>query len=382
MKYFAKLSFLAVLLIGFFTACEKKVGDLPYYQPGTAVTLSSSSSTVAAAPADSSKVALTLTWSNPKYSVDSSTVKYIVEIDSSGRNFSKSVSRTLSGALTTSFTAKDLNAILLGYGFSFGVAYDMNIRITSSYANNNELLRSNVIKVKMTPYKIPPKVTPPASGRLFIVGSATAGGWNNPVPAPTQEFTKIDSVTYGGIFNLTGGNEYLLLPVNGDWSHKFSVADKTVASLNAGGSFGADLNDNIPGPATSGRYKIIVDFQAGKFTVTPYTGVLPSNLFIVGDATPGGWNNPVPVPSQQFTQVNSTQFELALSLTGGKQYLFLPVNGDWSHKFAVPDNTIPSLKAGGTFAYDASSNLPGPDASGNYKFVVRFIDNSYTVTKQ
>lgn len=382
MKYFAKLSFLAVLLIGFFTACEKKVGDLPYYQPGTAVTLSSSSSTVAAAPADSSKVALTLTWSNPKYSVDSSTVKYIVEIDSSGRNFSKSVSRTLSGALTTSFTAKDLNAILLGYGFSFGVAYDMDIRITSSYANNNELLRSNVIKVKMTPYKIPPKVTPPASGRLFIVGSATAGGWNNPVPAPTQEFTKIDSVTYGGIFNLTGGNEYLLLPVNGDWSHKFSVADKTVAGLNAGGSFGADLNDNIPGPTTSGRYKIIVDFQAGKFTVTPYTGVLPSNLFIVGDATPGGWNNPVPVPSQQFTQVNSTQFELALSLTGGKQYLFLPVNGDWSHKFAVPDNTIPSLKAGGTFAYDASSNFPGPDASGNYKFVVRFIDNSYTVTKQ
>lgn len=382
MKYFAKLSFLAVLLIGFFTACEKKVGDLTYYQPGTAVTLSSSSSTVAAAPADSSKVALTLTWSNPKYSVDSSTVKYIVEIDSSGRNFSKSVSRTLSGALTTSFTAKDLNAILLGYGFSFGVAYDMDIRITSSYANNNELLRSNVIKVKMTPYKIPPKVTPPASGRLFIVGSATAGGWNNPVPAPTQEFTKIDSVTYGGIFNLTGGNEYLLLPVNGDWSHKFSVADKTVAGLNAGGSFGADLNDNIPGPTTSGRYKIIVDFQAGKFTVTPYTGVLPSNLFIVGDATPGGWNNPVPVPSQQFTQVNSTQFELALSLTGGKQYLFLPVNGDWSHKFAVPDNTIPSLKAGGTFAYDASSNFPGPDASGNYKFVVRFIDNSYTVTKQ
>lgn len=382
MKYFAKLSFLAVLLTGFFTACEKKVGDLPYYQPGTAVTLSSSSSTVAAAPADSSKVALTLTWSNPKYSVDSSTVKYIVEIDSSGRNFSKSVKRIISGALTTSFTAKDLNAILLGYGFSFGVAYDMDIRITSSYANNNELLRSNVIKVKMTPYKIPPKVTPPASGRLFIVGSATAGGWNNPVPAPTQEFTKIDSVTYGGIFNLTGGNEYLLLPVNGDWSHKFSVADKTVAGLNAGGSFGADLSDNIPGPATSGMYKIIVDFQAGKFTVTPYTGVLPANLFIVGDATPGGWNNPVPVPSQQFTQVNSTQFELTLSLTGGKQYLFLPVNGDWSHKFAVPDNTIPSLKMGGNFAYDASSNFPGPDASGTYKFVVRFIDNSYTVTKQ
>lgn len=381
MKHLIKLSFLTVLLAVFFTACDK-VGSLPSYQPGASVTLSSSAATVAAAPADSMKVALTLSWTNPKYSVDSATVKYLVEIDSSGRNFSKAVNRIVSGTLNTSFTAKELNTILLGYGFSFGTAYDMDIRITSSYANNNEQLRSNIIKVKMTPYKIPPKVVPPASGRLFIVGSATAGGWNNPVPVPTQELTKIDSVTYGGIFDLVGGSEYLLLPVNGDWSHKFSVADKSAAGLNAGGNFGYDLNDNFPGPAASGKYKIILDFQAGKFTVTPYTGVLPTNLFVVGDATPGGWNNPVPVPGQQFTRINSTQFELTVALTGGKQYLFLPVNGDWSHKFAVDDNSIASLKTGGTFKYDAASNFPGPDVSGNYKFVVRFIDNSYTVTKQ
>ncbi len=382
MKYSAKLSLCMLLLVGCFTACEKKVDNLPFYPSGTSAVLSSSTSTVAAAPADSSKTALTLSWTNPKYATDSATAKYIVEIDSSGRNFAKAVGRIITGSLSTSFTAKELNAILLGYGFSFGVAYDMDIRVTSSYANNNEQLKSNTVKVKMTPYKIPPKVAPPASGRLFIVGSATAGSWNNPVPVPTQELTKIDSVTYGGIFDLAGGNEYLILPVNGDWSHKFAVADKTVGGLSAGGSFGYDLGDNIPGPATSGKYKIILDFQAGKFTVTPYTDVLPANLFLVGDASPGGWSNPVPVPSQQFTRVNSTQFELTVALNGGKQYLFLPVNGDWSHKFAVDDNTIASLKTGGTFKYDASSNFPGPDASGNYKFVVNFINNSYTVTKQ
>ncbi len=382
MKYSAKLGLCMLLLVGCFTACEKKVDNLPFYPSGTSAVLSSSTPTVAAAPADSSKTALTLSWTNPKYATDSATAKYIVEIDSSGRNFAKAVNRIITGSLSTSFTAKELNAILLGYGFSFGVAYDMDIRVTSSYANNNEQLKSNTVKVKMTPYKIPPKVAPPASGRLFIVGSATAGSWNNPVPVPTQELTKIDSVTYGGIFDLTGGNEYLILPVNGDWSHKFAVADKTVGGLSSGGSFGYDLSDNIPGPATSGKYKIILDFQAGKFTVTPYTDVLPANLFLVGDASPGGWSNPVPVPSQQFTRVNSTQFELTVALNGGKQYLFLPVNGDWSHKFAVADNTIASLKTGGTFKYDASSNFPGPDASGNYKFVVNFINNSYTVTKQ
>ncbi|MBI2283022.1 MAG: SusE domain-containing protein [Bacteroidetes bacterium] len=362
-------------------ACKKE-GDLVVYAPGTTANISTSASAVAATPADSLKTVFTVSWSSPRYSVDSSTVKYIVEIDSSGRNFSKAVSKTVTGLLSASYTAKELNNILLGYGFSFGVAYDMDIRVTSSYANNNEQLKSATIKVKMTPYKIPPKVAPPASGKLFLVGSATAGGWGNPVPTPTQEFSKIDSVTYAGVFDLTGGNEFLILPVNGDWSHKYSVGDKSVTGLNAGGSFGYDLSDNIPAPGTSGKYLIKLDFQAGKFTVTPFTGVLPVNLFMVGDATAGGWSNPVPVPTQQFTRVNSSQFELTTAITGGKQYLLLPVNGDWSHKFSVEDNSIASLKTGGTFKYDAPANFPGPDVTGNYKFVVNFATYTYTVTKQ
>ncbi len=47
------------------------------------------------------------------------------------------------------------------------------------------------------------------------------------------------------------------------------MADKTVAGLSAGGDFKFDAKDNFPGPAASGTYKIVVDFQRGKFTVTP-----------------------------------------------------------------------------------------------------------------
>lgn len=381
MEKIIKRFVLACIPVLALVACKKE-GDLVVYAPGTTASISTSTSAVAATPADSLKTVFTVSWSSPRYSVDSSTVKYIVEIDSSGRNFSKAVSKTVTGLLSASYTAKELNNILLGYGFSFGVAYDMDIRVTSSYANNNEQLKSATVKVKMTPYKVPPKVAPPASGKLFLVGSATAGGWANPVPTPTQEFSKIDSVTYAGVFDLTGGNEFLILPVNGDWSHKYSVGDKSVTGLNAGGSFGYDLSDNIPGPGTSGKYLIRLDFQTGKFTVTPFTGVLPVNLFMVGDATAGGWSNPVPVPTQQFTRVNSSQFELTTAITGGKQYLLLPVNGDWSHKFSVEDNSIASLKTGGTFKYDAPANFPGPDVTGNYKFVVNFATYTYTVTKQ
>ena len=150
------------------------------------------------------------------------------------------------------------------------------------------------------------------------------------------------------------------------------MANNSVAGLSAGGDFGFNLSDNFPAPATSGFYKIVLDFQNGKFTVTPYTSVLPTNLFIVGDASPGGWNNPVPVPSQQLTRVNSSVWEITIPLVGGKQYLLLPVNGDWSNKYAVPNNSVAGLAAGGEFGYNLNDNFPGPSTSGTYKITVNF----------
>ena len=370
---------LATGLAAVLAACDK-VGNLPSYGKGTNPVLSASSATVAPAPADSNNVALTLSWTYPNHATDSSNIKYTVEIDSTGKNFSRAATKVVMGSLSTSYKAKELNSILLGFGYPFNVAVDMDVRVTSSYANNNERLASNILKIRMTPYKIPPKVALPTSAKLFIVGDATAGGWNNPVPVPSQELVRLDETTWGGVFQLTGGRQYLLLPVNGDWSHKFSVGNNTIAGLNLGGDFGYDLSDNFPGPTTTGLYKIMVDFQQGKFTVTPYVGSLPNNLYIVGDATTGGWNNPVPVPSQQLTRLNSSVFEINnLQLTGGKQYLLLPLNGDWSHKFAVSNNSVPGLWAGGTFGYDLNDNFPGPPTTGPYKITVNFLTNKFTV---
>lgn len=378
MKNILKFLFASAAMILLYTSCNK-VDNLPSYANGTAVVLSGSVATVAPVVADSDKVVISFNWTDPKYASTPSTFKYVLEIDSTGRNFAKEATKIVIGSLTTSLQAKELNAILLGFGFAYNTPYDIDIRITSSYGNNNEQIKSNVLKVRATPYVIPPKVVPPASGRLFLVGDASQGGWNNPVPVPTQEFAKLDSVTYGGVFNIVGGKQYLALPVNGDWSHKFAVQDNSIPGLPAGGDFGYDYPQNFPGPATSGWYVIIFNFQSGKFSVTPFTGTLATNLFIVGDATAGGWNNPVPVPSQQLVRLNSSVFELSLPITGGKQYLLLPVNGDWSHKYAVQDNTLPGLSAGGAFGYDLPQNFPGPATSGTYKISVNFVTGKFSM---
>jgi len=379
MKHLNKFWLLTLGLL-ILIACEKKEA-LPFFENGDAPALTSTAATLAPPVSDSDKVVLTLNWTDPEFATTTQKTKYILQIDSSGRNFSKAVAFELIDSLNKSFRAKDLNNILLAWGFEYNKAYDIDFRVVSSYANNNDQKNSNTVKVNIKTYKIPPKVVVPSSGKLYIVGDATAGGWTNPVPTPKQELTKIDSVTYGGIFDLVGGKQYLILPVNGDWGFKYSVANNTLAGLSAGGDFGANLSDNFPGPATSGLYKIVINFQTGKFSVTPFTQQhgLPDNLFIVGDATPGGWTNPVPTPSQQFTRVNSTRWELTVALTNGKNYLFLPENGNWGKKFGAVNNLDP-IKLGGPFKPEGQ-DMPAPDVSGNYKIVVDFINNGYTLTK-
>ena len=364
MKNIFKLFLLSasVALIGI--GCDK-VGSLPTYSGGTASVLSSSTSTIAAVMADSNKTAVTFSWSSPAYATDSTTNKYILEIDSSGRNFSKEYTKVITGSLSSSFTNKDLNNIALAFGFAYNKQYNLDVRITSSYANNNDQLKSNVLKLSITPYVVPPKVVPPSSKALFMVGSATAGGWGNPVPTPAQQFTRIDSVTYQGTFFLNGGNEYLLLPVNGDWSHKFSVADKTVSGLNAGGTFGADFNDNIPGPAKSGMYTVLVDFQHGTFKVTA-VGTY-GLMYVPGDYQ--GWT-PATAPTLGSPK-NDGSYDGYVNVPSGGTYEFkLNTTPDWSNSYGD----------GGSGKLGGSNNMVFPGA-GYYHISASTSALTWSATK-
>lgn len=161
MKYFSKLLLAAVGIISMFTACNKldpKEG-LPVYQAGSSPVLSSSTTTVAQTLADTSKTVVNFSWTNPKYSNDSSTTKYILEIDSTGKNFANENTKTVIGILNKSFTGRDLNAVLLNLGFKLNVAQAIDVRLISSYNNNNERYMSNVLKITVTPFADPSVLT-------------------------------------------------------------------------------------------------------------------------------------------------------------------------------------------------------------------------------
>ena len=271
MKTIHKLSIAVMLMLACATACKKDDRQI-VYQGGTAPVLTVSAG-AQVKYADTGKTAVTLAWTNPNYQfntgVSSLDVSYNVQIDTTSA-FSSANKKVISVSkdLSYSLLVQDLNDIMLNQlMLDTNVTYTLYMRVVSNLTNNSAQLVSNTVQLVSTPYAIPPKVAPPASGELYLVGSATAGGWGNPVPVPTQQFTQVNKTLYQLTVSLIGGQEYLFLPVNGDWSHKYAVPNKAVNGLNSGGDFGLDLKDNFPGPSASGMYKITVNFQTGRFSV-------------------------------------------------------------------------------------------------------------------
>ena len=164
MKNISKLlAAFSLMLIVIFSACKKvdnltKVDALPVYQLGVSPVLTSSVATVTPTIADTSNTVIAFSWTNPKYSNDSTTTKYLLEVDSTGNGFAKANSKTVFGTLNTSMTGRDLNAILLNLGFKLGVSQSIDVRLISSYNNNNERYTSNVLKITVTPFPDPAKL--------------------------------------------------------------------------------------------------------------------------------------------------------------------------------------------------------------------------------
>jgi len=274
MKSMIKYLLTALTALVVLASCEKAENKV-YLEEGTAPVLSASrAGTIPLSFANKDQEAIRLMWTNPNYQFttgpSSHNVNYTIEIDTTGANFNNPNKKVISVSNETSLsiTQHDFNDYLLNQlQLVPGRPYNVEMRVRSSIAGNSALLSSNVLKYTVTPYAIPPKVTPPASGKLFIVGNATPGGWSNPVPVPSQEFTMVSPTMFELTLPLTGGGSYLFLPVNGDWSAKYGAIGSNNSNNVNGDDFKPQGGDMLA-PAVSGNYKIVVDFQRGKFTLT------------------------------------------------------------------------------------------------------------------
>ncbi len=270
MKNILKLLLSTLLVTTVFSACEKDENKISYFG-GTAPVLTANKTAIPLSYLNRADEAVKFMWTNPEYQfttgISSQNVNYQLDIDNDGTNFSApKKSYGISQDLSRAFTQDEFNDVLLNKLLLVpGVPATIQVRVKSYLATNSLTLNSNVMKFTVTPYAIPPKVTPPTD--LFIVGNATPGDWNNPVPVPSQKFTKISATLFEITIPINANNSYLFLPVNGSWAAKYGC----LGANNTNNVNGDDFRENggdMKAPAVSGNYKIQVDFQRGVFTLT------------------------------------------------------------------------------------------------------------------
>lgn len=268
-----------VLATVMISSCKKDENKV-FYEGGTAPVLTASmSATIPLSFVNSEKDAVKLSWTNPEYQfttgISSQGVTYLIEIDTVGANFTNPNKQTISVStdLSKTLTQGQLNDYLLNQLVLVpAMEHNIEMRVKSNLTNNSVLLISNVLQFKVIPYAIPPKVTPPASGKLYITGSASPAGWQCGCPADvapaSQTFTQVSPTLYElPNVTLTGDGSYLFLPVYGSWSAKYGFTGSNNENNVNGDDFKAEGGD-MKAPAATGNYKIVVDFQRGKFTVT------------------------------------------------------------------------------------------------------------------
>ena len=271
-KIFQQLT-IVISAMAIFASCSKEE-DREIFLGGKAPVLSASvSGTIPLGFVTENNAAVKFSWTNPDYDfasgISSQDVNYTLEIDVAGKSFNspnkKAVS--ISKELSVSYTQKEFNIILSDLQLKLNAPAAVDVRIIASLGASATSLVSNVMKFNVTPFAPPPKVPVPTAGTLWIIGDAVASSWNNPLPSPfdaSQKFTKVSETLYELVANFVGGGAYKLIQENGVWGTQYHMVE---GNANGGTFEKKDADPAFVGPV-AGKYKISVDFQTGKFTVT------------------------------------------------------------------------------------------------------------------
>ena len=272
MKNTIKILTGAVLAISLFSSCEKDENKI-YYEGGTAPVLTASSTnSLVLTDATKNNTAIRFEWTNPNYQfttgLSSQDVTYILQVDTTGANFSSPDMQEVAIAreLGVTYTVKELNTILTKLNMLENIPHAIEFRLKSTLVNNTVPLYSNVIKMNITPY-LDVAVPVPPTGELYITGNGTPSDWTNS-PPQSQKLTKVSNTEYHITMAFDPGEFYKFLSTQGQWQPQYGGTSATGGDLGFNmGLPGQSDPEAIPTPAISGNYKVTLNFKTGKYTV-------------------------------------------------------------------------------------------------------------------
>lgn len=306
-------------------------------------------------PLHTSNPAVTLVWNHAGYGV-STEVDYIIEVAEGGTAFAEPVT---AGAPTTdrvaTLTVEQLNNAAVSAGLQPFQEGELDLRVTATLGDNaNMPMVSNVITIKVTPFST-------ALPTLAVVGAHNNWSFENPPLLASSAYGETD---YEGYVWLDGEFKFIMPNDEGVFAWP-----NDGGGVNYGGANGtlAEGGSNITAPA--GYYLIKVDPEAGTYSLTL------TNWGIVGNATPGGWDNSTPMTYNQQTRTWTIVTNLTTQAAPDNGWKFR-ANNEWT--LNLGDSVLNSTD--GTLVY-SGSNISA--TAGTYTITLDLShprEYTYTIT--
>lgn len=224
------------------------------------------------------------------------------------------------------------------------------------------------------------------SGRLFIVGDATPYGWDLDMAQCLMSTPETPS-TYTGTLYLEGGenNTFKFMEAHEWGSTEYGIADKAAVS----GEFQLVSGTYDDGysqiyVAESGNYYITVDTKSLTCDITrsdyQESEIKCTALFLVGDATPGGWSVEDGTPLYQSATApyeysatvalkSDGSFKIATALRGA---------GSWDAKYYYFRDTDNAGKISTDSTDDRQWSV---SEDGNYTVTVNTIADTISIER-
>jgi hypothetical protein len=358
--------FSIILFAAFLTALLASCMKQQVFHPeniNAPLALQTSDSAITLNQANAYGTAVTFNWSTGSNQGTGSSIFYILEIGRKGDGFKNPVRHAAGTQVYTwGYTTQALNDSLLRHWKALpGTAMLLEARIVAVMGDS--LLppdTSNLVRLTVTSYK-------PVSSTLYITGDATPGGLDNSSAAPMTPDQAVPGLFhYQGY--LTAGNFDLLTTLGASFPAYIQGADAThIAQRSA-----ASQPDNPFIVADGAVYTVDVNLLTDtihlqKLALPPF-----SSLWMVGDATPAGWN--INDPDPMFRDpANPFVFKFDAVLHAG-EFKIPTTTGNWGTAFYRPysnhppvaDDSVQLVQAGGGPADAADYKWQIP-AAGPYK---------------
>lgn len=321
---------------------------------GTAPTLTATNTTLVLSSDNATTEAVAFSWNKADYKYNAA-VQYTLQLDKEGNNFAAPKEYAIeASAADQKLNVADLNNALALMGLAAGTPTGVEARVKAELLANVNTLYSNVVKLTVTTYPI--IVVYPS---LYVPGAYQ--GWT---PATSSKIASIkgDKV-YEGYVDFTKATDFnFKYTEDTEWRVQYGWAGSTNTATYAEGTFANGASGNLFVPS-AGYYLLKGNVNNNTWSA------LKTTFGIVGDGTPGGWDNDTDMTFNSATQ----EWKVTANLLGGKKVKFR-ANRAWDINYGdnAPANGFLKLNGADIIvpadgSYTVTLNLSNP---GNYTYTI------------